>query len=108
MRISSPSDLLQFWEKCHGKLETEELRELFVRHECVEEILNQQQERIVVAIRRNIKLRDILEDLYMQDDRHTEFLDKYYPFRNSKPEELRSQIEQRERFWTLGWTLLII
>lgn len=97
MRISKASELLSFWEECHGELEREEWRELFLSHECVSDILNQRQERIVVAVRRNMKLHDVLEDLHKQDDRHLEFLDKYYPYRHSHPEELKSRIEQRER-----------
>ena len=97
MRISKPVDLLIAWEQIHGKLESEKWRKLFLIHECVDEILKQKQERILVAVRRNVKLHEILEDLYEQDNRHEEFLEKYYPYRNSQPEELRSRIEQRER-----------
>jgi len=97
MRISKPSELLAFWELTHGVLEKEEWRILFLKHECIEDILKHKQERILVAVRRNTKLHEILEDLYHQDDRHTEFLEKYYPYRSSRPEELNSRIEQRER-----------
>jgi hypothetical protein len=97
LRISKPIELLVFWEEVHGKLENEEWKELFLNHECIKDILKQKQERILVAVRRNVKLHDILEDLYKQDDRHQEFLEKYYPYRNSQPDELQSRIEQRER-----------
>jgi hypothetical protein len=97
VRITKPTDLLSYWEECHGKLENEEWRKLFLTHECIQDVLKHRQERILVAVRRNIKLHDILEDLYKQDDRHLEFLDKYYPYRDSQPDELKSRIEQRER-----------
>ena len=42
-------------------------------------------------------LHDVLEDLYAQDNRTQDFLDKYYPYRDSQPEELGSRIEQREK-----------
>ena len=63
----------------------------------MKDILNQRPERIAVAVRRNAKLQEVLEDLYAQDNRTQEFLDKYYPYRGSQPEELGSRIEQREK-----------
>jgi hypothetical protein len=97
LRVSKPLELLLFWEQVHGKLDNEEWRALFLNHECIKDILKNKQERILVAVRRNTKLHEILEDLYKQDDRHQEFLEKYYPYRNSQPDELQSRIEQRER-----------
>jgi hypothetical protein len=95
--IRKPEDLLTFWEEVHGQLETKDLRWRFLHHECMEDILKQRPEHIAVAVRRNIKLHDILADLYAQDNRAQEFLDKYYPYRDSQPEELGSRVEQREK-----------
>jgi hypothetical protein len=95
--IRKPEDLLTFWEEVHGELETKDLRWRFLHHECMEDILKQRPEHIAVAVRRNIKLHDVLADLYAQDNRTQEFLDKYYPYRDSQPEELGSRVEQREK-----------
>ena len=97
MNIRKSEDLLAFWEKIHGVLETKDLRSRFLHHECMKEILKHRQERIAVAVRRNAKLHDVLQDLYVQDNRTQEFLDKYYPYRDSQPEDLGSRIEQREK-----------
>lgn len=96
MNVRKPEDLLAAWEEAHGLLESKDLKLRFLKHECVEDILKHRPERIAVAVRRNPKLHDVLEDLYSQDDRLEEFLDKYYPYRKSQPEVLKSQIEQRE------------
>ena len=63
----------------------------------MKDILKQRPERIAVAVRRNAKLHQVLEDLYAQDNRTQEFLDQYYPYRDAQPEELGSRIEQREK-----------
>ena len=97
MNIRKPEDLLAAWENVHGKLESDVLRKRFLEHECLADILKQRPERIAVAVRRNAKLHDVLQDLYAQDNRLEEFLDKYYPYRNSQPEVLGSKVEQRER-----------
>ncbi len=97
MNIRKPEDLLVAWEEVHGALESKDLRLRFLDHECVKDILKHRQERIAVALRRNVKIYDALEDLYAQDNRTQEFLDKYYPYRDSQPEELKSRIEQREK-----------
>ena len=97
MIIRKPEDLLAAWEEAHGVLESDDLRRRFLHHECMKDILKHRPERIAVAVKRNPKLHDVLEDLYAQDDRLEEFLDKYYPYRKSQPEVLKSQIEQREK-----------
>ena len=78
-------------------LESEDLKLRFLHHECMKNILKHRPERIAVAVKRNAKLKDILEDLYAQDDNTQEFLDKYYPYRNAAPEEPGSRIERREK-----------
>ena len=97
MNIRKPEDLLAAWEEVHGVLESKDLRWRFLHHECMKDILKQRPERIAVAVRRNAKLHDVLEDLYAQDNRTQDFLDKYYPYGDSQPEELGSRIEQREK-----------
>jgi len=96
VNIRKPEDLLAAWEEAHGVLESKDLRWRFLNHECMKDILKHRPERIAVAVRRNPKLHGVLEDLYAQDNRLEEFLDKYYPYRKSQPEVLKSQIEQRE------------
>jgi hypothetical protein len=97
MNIQKPEDLLGAWEEVHGVLESKNLRWRFLHHRRMKDILKQRPERIAVAVRRNAKLHDVLEDLYAQDNRTQDFLDKYYPYRDSQPEELGSCIEQREK-----------
>ncbi len=97
MNIRKPEDLLAAWEEAHGELESKDLKWRFLHHECMTDILKHRPERIAVAVKRNAKLHAVLEDLFAQDDRLEEFLDRYYPYRRSQPEVLRSQIEQREK-----------
>jgi len=97
MIIRRAEDLLEAWEEAHGPLENKDWRWRFLHHECMKDILKHRPERIAVAVRRNSKLHEILEDLYKQEDRLQEFYDKYYPYKDSQPKELSSRIEQREK-----------
>ena len=97
MVIRKPIDVLRFWEQEHGLITNETWRKQFLNHELMNSILEHRSEKIEVAIRRNVKLRGVLEDLYKQDDRLQEFYDKHYPYRNSQPEDAPSKIEQREK-----------
>ena len=46
---------------------------VFLSHKTVNEIIKHKNDRIAVAIKRNTKLVDILEDLFKQEDHHREF-----------------------------------
>ena len=63
----------------------------------MKEILKHPSENIEVAIRRNKKLKDVLDDLRKQVDKKEEFLDKYDKYRNSRDTSSGSKIESREK-----------
>jgi hypothetical protein len=97
VNIRKPEDLLAAWEEVPGVLDSKDLKWRFLHHECIKEILKYRPEHIAVAVRRNAKLYNVLEDLFAQNKRTQDFLDKYYPYRDSQPENLGSRIEQREK-----------
>jgi hypothetical protein len=85
-RIWTPQDLLDFWQECHGELNTYWqrvfLRDSRVRRLCEGEI----GESLLVAIRRNKKLDDVFLDLERQSQKHLEFEKKLNPWKDSIPE----------------------
>ena len=96
MNIQKPSDLLAFWQELYGELDTKWHR-VFLKDKAVKEILTHTSDHIKVAVRRNKKLSEILQDLREQEDKNEAFLDKYDRYRNSRQREFGSKIENRER-----------
>ena len=84
-------------EEIYGVLESKDLRWCFLDHKCMKDILKHREIRIAVAVRRNMKLYDVLEEIYTQDNRTEEFLDMYFPYPIAQPEKLKSRIEQRDK-----------
>jgi hypothetical protein len=96
MNIRKPSDLLQFWQEVHGQLDIK-WQKVFLKEKAVKEILSHKSDNIKVAVRRNKKLKDILNDLRNQLEKKEQFLDKFDKYRNSREVETGSKIENRER-----------
>ena len=94
--FNKAQDVLNFWESVHGELDAK-WRSVFLSDKTVKEIIKHKNDRIAVAIRRNTKLVDILEDLFKQEDRHHEFLLSQNPYFESIPDEPgRGDVEKRE------------
>jgi hypothetical protein len=94
--FNKPADLLKFWQEVHGELD-EKWKSVFLKDSNVKEILKHPNDRIAVAIRRKVKLVDILEDLYDQDSKQAEFKLKQNPYHHSIPDQPgRGTIEKRE------------
>ena len=96
MNIQKPSDLLAFWQELYGELDAK-WHGVFLRDKSVREILTHTSDHIKVAVLRNKKLSEILQDLREQEDKNEAFLDKYDRYRNSRKREFGSKIENRER-----------
>ena len=71
-RIHNPQTLLEFWEQVHGELKPK-WRAKFLQHSAVKAILTFNSDQIKVAIRRGVKLNDVLGDLKDQAKRKEEF-----------------------------------
>ena len=96
MNINKPADLLAFWQEIHGQLDNK-WHQKFLKDKLIKEILNHPTDNIKVAVRRNRKLLEILDDLRNQVDKKEAFLDKYDKYRNSREGETGSKIESRDR-----------
>jgi hypothetical protein len=96
MRIHNSNELLVFWTEIYGGLKPV-WEKAFLRHSAIKEILSYQSEQIMVAVRRNQKLNDVLKDLHHQAQRKEEFDRKQNPFYDANQgDESPSKIEQRE------------
>ena len=96
MRIHNSNELLVFWAEIHGGLKPVWKR-TFLQHAAIQGILSYKSEQIMVAVRRNQKLNDVLKDLHHQAQRKEEFDRKQNPFHDSKQgHESSSKIERRE------------
>ena len=96
MRIHNSSELLVFWGEIYGGLKPA-WKKAFLRHSAIKEILTYKSEQIMVAVRRNQKLNDVLKDLHHQAQRKEEFDRKQNPFYDANQgDESPSKIEQRE------------
>ena len=96
MRIHNANELLVFWEEIYGGLKPVWKRD-FLAQAVIHEILSYKSEQILVAVRRNEKLNDVLKDLHHQAERKEEFDRKKNPFHDSKQgHESSSKIERRE------------
>ena len=71
-RIHNSKELLVFWEKIYGGLKPVWKR-AFLGHSAIQGILSYKSEQIMVAVRRNQKLNDVLKDLHHQAQRKEEF-----------------------------------
>ena len=97
MRIHNQQELLEFWEQVHGDLK-EELKKGFVSNSSIKQILAFESDHIKVAIKRNMKLIDVLKDLQNQAKRKEEFDRKQNPFYDANlRDEPSSKIEKREQ-----------
>lgn len=96
MIIANRNDLLNFWQEIHGPLE-KRWQIVFLGNKHLKKILDFPDENIKVAIRRNVKLVNILKDLENQETKKEQFLDKYDKYRNSRESISGSKIESRER-----------
>ncbi len=86
LKFESANDILSFWQECHGEL-TNRWKSLFISDPKVTQILRfGSNESIKVAIKRNKKLSDILEDLHTQDEKTSDFKNKQNPYINSIPD----------------------
>jgi len=95
-RIHNPQTLLEFWEQIHGELKPK-WRTKFLQHSAVKPILTFSSDQIKVAIRRAVKLNDVLGDLKDQATRKEEFDRKQNPFYDANSRnESSSKIERRE------------
>ena len=96
-RIHDSKELLVFWEEIYGGLKPVWKR-TFLGHSAIQGILSYTSEQIMVAVRRNQKLNDVLTDLHHQAQRKEEFDRKQNPFHDSKQgHESSSKIERREK-----------
>jgi hypothetical protein len=95
VRIYKPKHILAFWQEIHGALDSK-WHQVFLKDPSIKQILQFDDEKIKVAIRRNQKLIEILEDLRIQAVKKEEFLDKWDPYRNSRDNTGGSKIERRE------------
>lgn len=86
-RIWKPMDFLDFWQECHGKLHPKWQRAFLqdprVNQLCKHEVT----ENLLVAIRRNKKISDVLKDLENQSLKYSEFQNKLNPWKDSIPEQ---------------------
>ena len=96
MAIRKHDDILEFWQEVHGILDPK-WHKKFLSHKAIGEILTHPTENIKVAIRRNQKLSEILEDLRHQQSKKEEFLDKYDKYRKSRQVDTGTKIDQREK-----------
>jgi hypothetical protein len=96
MRIHNPEEVLAFWEEIYGPLEPS-WRNKFLKHPSMKAILKNQSDNIKVAIRRNKKLSEVLDDLHNQKVNKEAFDIKQNPFYESRQEESSSKIERREK-----------
>ena len=95
-RIHNPQTLLDFWEQIHGELKPK-WRTKFLQHSAVKAILTFSSDQIKVAIRRRVKLNDVLGDLKDQAKRKEQFDRKQNPFYDANSRnESSSKIERRE------------
>lgn len=81
--IHNSKELLVFWEEIYGGLKPVWKR-AFLGHYAIQGILSYKSEQIMVAVRRNQKLNDVLKDLHHQ------------------AEKKRNSIENKTRFTTLN------
>ena len=96
MRVHKPEEVLKFWEEVYGPLDSS-LKNNFLKHLSMKEILKYQSDNIKVAIRRNKKLADILTDLKNQGKNTDAFNKKHNPFHDSQQNQSQSKIERREK-----------
>jgi len=97
MRIYRSKDVLQFWEETYEVLKPI-WRPLFLNHRAMKGILKFESDQIKVAIRRNKKLENVLEDLIEQSIKKDDFSKRQNPFRDSvDTHKSTSKIENRER-----------
>lgn len=86
LKFKTAHDVLIFWQECHGEL-SDRWKNLFISDPKVAQILRFGiNESIMVAIKRNRKLSDILEDLHLQDQKTSDFKNAQNPFTNSIPD----------------------
>jgi hypothetical protein len=95
VRIYKPEHILAFWQETYEVLESK-WHKVFLKDPSIREILKFDSDKIKVAIRRNKKLKEILEDLRLQAVKNEEFLDKWDPYRKSREDTRGSKIERRE------------
>ena len=97
MRIHNQEELLEFWEQVHGELKVE-LKKESIKNSTMKKILAFESDHIKVAIKRNMKLIDVLKDLQNQAKRKEEFDRKQNPFYDANlRDEPSSKIEKREQ-----------
>ena len=96
MRIHNPEEVLAFWEEIYGPLEPY-WKNKFLKHPSMKGILKNQSDSIKVAIRRNKKLSEVLDDLHKQGADKEDFNRKQNPFHKSKQDESSSKIGRREK-----------
>ena len=96
MRIHNSEEVLAFWEEMHGALDPK-WKKAFLTHPSMKGILKHQSDNIKVAIRRNIQLSNVLEDLLSQGDNKEAFVKKQNPFHESQQDQSSSKIERREK-----------
>jgi hypothetical protein len=101
-----PEDVLVAWQESHGHLDAK-WKQSFLKHPTMKEILSNLDEHIAVAIRRNKKLIDIVEDLRNQELKLAEFTRNIHPHSTNIErgggiagrieDTTRSKIESREK-----------
>jgi len=96
MRIHNAEEVLAFWEEIYGQLESS-WKNKFLKHPSMKEILKHQSDNIKVAIRRNKKLSEVLDDLNNQKASKEAFDRKHNPFYESQQDQSSSKIERREK-----------
>lgn len=97
MRIYRPKDVLQFWEETYGVLKPI-WKPLFINHRAMKKILKYNSDKIKVAIRRNKRLDEVLEDLLLQDVKKEAFERQQNQFYDANQKDVPlSKIESRER-----------
>ena len=96
MRIHNQEEVLAFWEEIYGPLESS-WKNKFLKHPSMKGILKHQSDNIKVAIRRNKKLSDVLDDLHKQGVNKEAFDRKHNPFHESQQDQSLSKIERREK-----------
>ena len=79
MRINNSQHVLQFWEEVYGEFKPV-WKPLFLHHPAMKKILKYRSDQIMVAIRRNKKLDQILMDLENQSIVKETFDRKENPF----------------------------
>jgi hypothetical protein len=96
MRIHNAQEVLDFWEEIYGDLD-QSWKFKFLKHPCMKSILKHQSDNIKVAIRRNQKLAEVLDDLENQKSNKETFDRKVNPYYDSGRDEPQSKIERREK-----------